>query len=68
MQVSSSDLENEVEGWWKQTKDSEGNIIQEEIDRTQQSITLKYGISGQDYYTCELLTGNMFPYEFPLIF
>lgn len=62
------DLENEVEGWWEQTTDSEGNIIQEAIDRTQQSITLNYGISGQDYYTCELLGGNMFPYEFPLIF
>lgn len=62
------DMENEVIDWWKEQRDNEGNIVQQEIDRSKPSITLNYGISGQDCFMCELLNGNMFPYEFPLIF
>lgn len=62
------DLENEVEGWADAVVDADGNTVSEAIDVSQPSITLDYAISGQDYFTCELLNSNMFPYEFPLIF
>lgn len=62
------DLDNEVEGWYEEQKDDDGNITQSAIDITQQSITLDYDISGQDYFVCELLNGSMFPYEFPIVF
>lgn len=62
------DMEHPVEGWWNEQIDEEGNVIQEAIDTSKQSIVLNYGISGQDCYVCELLAGPMFPYEFPLTF
>ena len=34
------DMENEVIDWWKEQRDNEGNIVQQEIDRSKPSITL----------------------------
>lgn len=63
------DKDTEVEGWWEEQHDANGNVIQEAIDRTQQEITLGYAITGCDAFTCELQTGSsVFPYVFPLIF
>lgn len=63
------DVENEIDGWWEEQRDAEGNVIQQAIDRTQQEITLGYAISGSDMFSCELQTGSsVFPYVFPLIF
>lgn len=62
------DTENEVEGWADAVTDDDGNVTREAIDTSKQSITLDYDISGQDYFTCELLNGDYFPYEFPLTF
>ena len=62
------DTENPVLGWADEMVDVDGNVIRPAIDTSQQSITLNCAITGQDFYVCELLNGNMFPYEFPLIF
>jgi len=62
------DTENEVEGWADAVTDADGNVTREAIDTEKQSITLDYDISGQDYFTCELLNCDSFPYEFPLTF
>lgn len=63
------DIEHEIEGWWQQTTDENGEVIQEEINRTAQEIHLNYAISGEDMFTCELQNGSsIFPYTFPAIF
>ena len=62
------DRENPVIGWADEQVDSDGHVIRPAIDTSLPSITLDYAITGQDYFECELLNGNMFPYEFPLIF
>lgn len=63
------DIEHEVQGWWEEQYDSEGNLIQEAIDRTARIITLGYRISGSDLFICELQNGSsVFPYSFPIIF
>lgn len=62
------DRESPVIGWADEQVDSNGNVIRPAIDTSLPSITLDYAITGQDYFECELLNGNMFPYEFPLIF
>lgn len=62
------DRENPITGWADAQVDEDGNITRPAIDTSKQSITLDYAITGQDFYVCELLNGNMFPYEFPLIF
>lgn len=63
------DIENEVQGWWEEQYDSEGNLIQEAIDRTARTITLGYQINGSDLFICELQNGSsVFPYSFPIIF
>lgn len=62
------DRENPITGWADAQVDKDGNVTRPAIDTSKQSITLDYAITGQDFYVCELLNGNMFPYEFPLIF
>lgn len=62
------DRKNPITGWADARVDKDGNVIRPAIDTSKQSITLDYAITGQDFYVCELLNGNMFPYEFPLIF
>lgn len=62
------DLENEVQDWWQEVTDEQGNVIREAIDRTASSIILDYDITGQDLYICELQSGAMFPYSLPVIF
>lgn len=62
------DLEHEVQGWWEEVTDENDNVIREAIDRTASSIELEYDIYGQDLYICELQSGTMFPYGFPVIF
>ena len=63
------DIENEDTTWFQEQYDGDGNLIQEAIDRTQQSITLGYRISGSDLFICELQNGSsVFPYTFPVIF
>lgn len=63
------DIEHEVEGWWEEQTDEDGNVIQEAIDRTQREVTLGYRIAGCDLYVCELQNGNsVFSYTFPVIF
>lgn len=62
------DLDNEVQGWWEEQVDEDGNIIQEFIDRTEPTIVLNYQITGRDLFICELQNGAMFPYSFPIIF
>lgn len=62
------DMENPITGWADAQVDKDGNVTRPAIDTSKQSITLDYAITGQDFYVCELLNGNMFPYEFPLIF
>lgn len=62
------DTDTPVEGWWKEIRDDNGNIVQEEIDRTQQEITVSYPIFGRDLYICELQHKDGFPYVFPSIF
>lgn len=62
------DVSNEVNGWWNEQQDANGNVIQEAIDRTQQEITLGYKITGSDLFICELQNGSsVFPYTFPVI-
>lgn len=62
------DIHNPVTDWWQEQRDDEGNVTRPGIDTNARSITLDYIISGQDYYVCELLSSESFPYEFPLIF
>lgn len=63
------DIENEDTAWFQEQRDEDGNLIQEAIDRTQQSITLGYKITGSDLFVCELQNGSsVFPYTFPIIF
>lgn len=63
------DIENEDTTWFQAQYDEDGNLIQEAIDRTQQSITLGYKITGSDLFVCELQNGSsVFPYTFPIIF
>lgn len=63
------DIENEDTTWFNEQYDGDGNLIQEAIDRTQQTITLGYRISGSDLFICELQNGSsIFPYTFPIIF
>ena len=62
------DIENPISGWADAQYDEWGLLVRPAIDTSKQSITLNYAISGQDYYVCELLNGNTFPYEFPIIF
>lgn len=63
------DIENEDTTWYNEQYDGDGNLIQEAIDRTQQTITLGYRISGSDLFICELQNGSsVFPYTFPIIF
>lgn len=64
-------IDNPVVGWWEEIIDSQGNIIQEAIDTTKQSIELNYNISGSDMYACALIAkenNNAFPYPFPVVF
>lgn len=62
------DVKNEVNGWWNEQQDANGNVIQEAIDRTKQEITLGYKITGSDLFVCELQNGSsVFPYTFPVI-
>lgn len=63
------DIEHEDMDWFHAQYDGDGNLIQEAIDRTQQTITLGYRISGSDLFICELQNGSsVFPYTFPIIF
>lgn len=63
------DIENEDTTWFQAQYDEDGNLIQAAIDRTQQSITLGYKITGSDLFVCELQNGSsVFPYTFPIIF
>ena len=63
------DIENEDTDWFQEQYDGDGNLIQEAIDRTAQSITLGYRITGSDLFICELQNGSsIFPYSFPIIF
>lgn len=62
------DIEHPVIGWADELTDANGNVVHPAIDISKQSITLDYAITGQDLYVCELLSGNQFPYDFPLIF
>lgn len=62
------DIENEIEGWADAVTDADGNVTIAAIDTSKQSITLDYDISGQDFFTCELLSSDAFPYEFPITF
>lgn len=62
------DITNEVQGWWEEQHDADGNVIQNAIDRTQQEITLGYKITGSDLFVCELQSGSsVFPYTFPIV-
>ena len=62
------DVKNEVDGWWNEQQDANGNILQAAIDRTQQEIVLGYKITGSDLFVCELQNGSsVFPYTFPVI-
>ena len=64
------DTETPLAGWWEEIVDPKGNIIQNAIDITKQSIELNYNISGSDLYTCTLIAkeNNAFPYPFPIVF
>lgn len=64
------DIETPITGWWEEIVDPKGNIIQNAIDVTKQSIELNYNISGSDLYTCTLIAkeNNAFPYPFPIVF
>lgn len=62
------DLDHEAQGWWTEKKDGNGNVVQQEIDRTQSQITVNYDISGRDLYICELSTLYGFIYNWPIIF
>lgn len=63
------DIENEDTDWFKEQYNEDGELIQDEIDRTQQTITLGYRITGSDLFVCELQNGSsVFPYTFPIIF
>lgn len=63
------DIEHEDTTWYNAQYDSDGNLIQEAIDRTKATITLGYRISGSDLFICELQNGSsVFPYTFPVIF
>ena len=62
------DVKNEVDGWWNEQLDANGNVLQAAIDRTQQEIVLGYKITGSDLFVCELQNGSsVFPYTFPVI-
>lgn len=62
------DVKNEIDGWWNEQRDANGNILQAAIDRTQQEIVLGYKITGSDLFVCELQNGSsVFPYTFPVI-
>lgn len=62
------DTEHPIINWWQEIRDADNNIIQEEIDTTQLSITLNYPIDGKDLYVCELSVINGFVYSFPVLF
>jgi hypothetical protein len=62
------DTYKEVPGWWKEKTDEKGNVVQEAIDRTAQTIVLNYAITGRDLYTCTLHNEAGFTYQFPIAF
>ena len=62
------DITHEVQGWWEAELDDQGNIVKPAIDRTSPTLNLDYIIDGQDLYVCELLSGSMSVYGFPIVF
>lgn len=62
------DTENEVDGWWNEVRDENGDIVSPGIDRSQPSIQLNYEINGSDLYVCKLIERKGFAYDFPVIF
>lgn len=62
------DLENEIEDWYQEVTDDDGNVVREAIDITASSITLDYELSGQEYFVVEVGTTDGFDYSFDFDF